>query len=406
MKILYKENSFKNFGTKIFGYTINLGSLLVISTLLLTYCEKDNVEKPTGKYEYRVPEKTNDGWEIASLTEVGLNKAKIEEMMDTINSYSEHRVLNFLIVKDNKLVFEEYFKGHSQYQLPEGWSGSTYETDRSTIHREFSMTKSVTATLVGIAIDKGFINSIDDKAVKYLPQFADVFVSGKEEITLKHLITMSSGLNWNETDYEYGTMENDATHFTVSPDPIRFIFEKDLIHQPGSFWEYNGGGTDILGHIIEVSSGMSLAAFANLYLFHPLNICDYSWDLYVNNIYSAMGGLAMRPRDFIKIGNLYLNNGYFRNYHLLESDWIDEATSKKMDSTWYVGYSYGYQWWIRNFNINGKTFKSFFALGLGNQRMWVFTEQKMIVFYNCEWINFNPTVNPSKLMGQYILSTL
>ena len=119
-----------------------------------------------------------------------------------------------------------------------------------------------------------------------------------------------------------------------------------------------------------------------------------------------MGGLAMRPRDFIKIGNLYLNDGYFQSYHLLQSGWIDEASSATMDSTWYSGYSYGYQWWIREFIVNGKTFKSFFALGLGNQRMWVFPEQKMIVFYNCEWINFSPTVSPSKLMVQYILSTL
>lgn len=396
-----KYDSTRNFWGLIFQ-----GLLMVLSALLFTNCEKDNLEIPSGKYEYHTPEKTDDGWETASLSEVGLSEAMIEEMMDTINSYADHRIINLLIVKDNKLTLEEYFKAHSQFQLPEGWSGSTYKTDRNTIHREFSMTKSVTSTLIGIAIDKGFVNSIDDKVVNYLPQYADVFVAGKEDIALKHLISMSSGLNWNESDYEYGTMENDATHFTVSPDPIRFTFGKDLIHQPGTFWEYNGGGTDILGHIIEVSSGMSLTAFANLYLFHPLNIYIYNWDLYLNNLYSAMGGLAMRPRDFIKIGNLFLNNGYFQSDHLLQSGWIDEATSATMDSTWYSGYSYGYQWWIREFNVNGKTFKSFFALGLGNQRMWVFPEQKMIVFYNCEWINFSPTVNPSKLMVQYILSAL
>jgi CubicO group peptidase (beta-lactamase class C family) len=289
---------------------------IIIIFILISSCRYSG--EPEFSYQYIPPPQIDDGWETASLSLVGLNPEPIRHMMDYLNRENEHKIHSILIVKDNKLVLEEYLKGYLYNDNPPGSNGAYIQYDRDVLHFLASVTKSITSVLFGIALSRNYIHSIDDKLSDYFPEYSDIFQGEKANITLRHLLTMTSGLDWDESTYPYGDRRNDVTRLFYSPDPMRFILEKPLVSPPGSAFVYKGGDTNLLGGIIRRASEYSLANFAERYLFGPLDIEEYSWDLLAMGELFASGGLYMRPRDLVKIGYLFLNEGFWQGQHMVD----------------------------------------------------------------------------------------
>lgn len=158
-------------------------------------------------YVYTVPEQTNDGWATASLADVGMDEAPLSSLMSRLRANPGHLVHGIVITVDGRLVFEEYFDGrtHPTYgEVP-------VRFDRETKHCLSSVAKSVTATLLGIGIAQGFIAGVDEKVFDFFPELADLNVGQRSAITLKHLVTMSAGLQWDEWSYPIGDPRNDLT---------------------------------------------------------------------------------------------------------------------------------------------------------------------------------------------------
>lgn len=354
---------------------------IIIIFNLISSCRYSG--EPEFTYQYIPPQKIDDGWETASLSSVNLDPEPIGHMMDYLNRENEHKIHSILIVKDNKLVLEEYLKGYLYSNNPPGSNGAYIQYDRDVLHFLASVTKSITSVLFGIALSRGYIHSIDDKLTYYFPEYSDILQGEKANITLRHLLTMTSGLAWDESSYPYGDRRNDVTRLFYSPDPMRFILEKPLVSAPGASFVYKGGDTNLLGGIIRRASEYSLANFAEQYLFGPLNIEEYSWERLSMGEYFASGGLYMRPRDLAKIGYLFLNEGFWQGKHILDQNWIRDSQLIQVEATstpWARGY--GYQWWITDFNSAGKTYHSFFAAGWGDQHLFIFPAQNMIVLFN------------------------
>lgn len=349
--------------------------LIVLSTI---GCNKEN---NVNNYQYSVPEPSTDGWVVGSVSDVGINVGLITDMMGYINNTANHNIHNILIFKDEKLVFEEYFEGYLYLWDPPGSNGDYITYDKKIDHYLASVSKTITSVIFGAAIKEGFIDNLDEKIINIFPEYADILTGDKADITLKHLLTMSSGLAWDESSTSYENITDDVLAIFNSDDLVAYTLSRTLLHPPGTQFIYNSGGTNVLGAVIEKVSGMSLLNFANEYLFDPLNIEGGSWKQLPSGLYFASGGISLIPRDLAKIGQLFLNGGYWGDHQIVTEAWIDDSVEEHI-ATISAGTSYGYQWWLKNFHVNGQTYRTYYASGWGDQFMFVFPEQEMIIVIN------------------------
>jgi CubicO group peptidase (beta-lactamase class C family) len=244
-----------------------------------------------------------------------------------------------------------------------------------------SASKSAISLLVGIAIDRKLIASTDEPVVKFFPEYQSVKKAGWDAVTLRHLLTMSSGIKWDET-LNWTDPKNDEPHLGFEPDPIRYVLEKPIAAPPDTLWVYNGGGTDLLGNILERVSGKPLEAFAREALFQPLDGRDFEWKSYPKNgKIAAAPGLRLRPRDAAKLGQLVLNRGTWNGRQIVSADWIAQSTTPRFQATGYFGGTlfYGYHWWMGRSLSEGKEVKWVAAFGWGGQRIFIVPDLDLVM---------------------------
>ena len=383
-------------------------TFVVLALLTLSCTEKHNpINSVQEGYEYTVPNQTDDGWVTTSLTDVGMIEQPIVDMVNFIENSSNHQIHNILIIKDKKLVFEKYFSA-LDYSISPPALGSTFISyNMDMLHWLASGSKSVTSVLFGIAIDKGFINSdVNKNIITYFPQYSSILTGGKENITVKHLLTMSSGLGWDESTYPFGDPRNDVTQLFQQSDPVRFVLAKNLLTQPGMMFHYNSGVTNVLAQIIYSKSGKNLLQFATEYLFQPLGIEQYEWQRLSGNYYFASGGLSLRPRDMAKIGFLFLNGGKWNGIQILSQEWIDASMQNYINPNLGFADGYGYQWWLKTVQSGENEIKYLFAAGYGEQLMFVVPALDLIVIFNCGYFDVPISVSPYQLIDDYIVPAL
>jgi CubicO group peptidase (beta-lactamase class C family) len=348
---------------------------------------------------YPVPEQRDDGWQTASPDEVGINPKKIRAAVDRIHDDTYQNIHSMVIVKDGMLVFEEYFPGHAWSYDDDQFRGDLTEFGVDTPHNLASVTKSFTSALVGIAIDQRFIPGVDGKVFAFFPEYAELNDEVKDKITLEHLLTMTSGLEWNETELPYSDPGNDLIQLFIVQDPIEYILAKPAVSTPGTEWYYNGGGTNLLGEVIRKATGQRIDDFAKGHLFEPLGITDYEWDYINPDMIHASGNLKLRPRDMAKLGYLYLNNGLWNGQRIISGAWVEESVKEHVSLSDTEGY--GYQWWLMTYRYGGNSVDSFHASGWGGQRIIVFPSLDMVVvFTGGNYVGASPV---DEIVTRYIL---
>ncbi len=286
-------------------------------------------------------------------------------------------VHSVVVVRHGKLVFEQYFPGYDQ---PWGQPDGQHEFTATTKHDMRSASKSVASLLVGIAIDRKLIEGVDEPVLKFFPDHQAAKQAGWEAITLRHLLTMSSGIEWDEAR-SWTDPKNDEPHLTFEADPIGYVLAKPVAAPPDVLWTYNGGGTELLGNILERVSGKPLEAFAREVLFQPLGISDLEWKAYKNGKIAAAAGLRLRPRDAAKIGQLVLNRGQWNGRQIVSADWIAQSTTPRFQAIGYFGSTmfYGYQWWMGRSLAGDKEIKWVAAFGWGGQRIFIVPELDLVM---------------------------
>jgi CubicO group peptidase (beta-lactamase class C family) len=323
------------------------------------------------------PAQTGDGWQTASPASVGLDAGVLNQAVALIRDGTYQNVHSLLIVKDGQLVFERYFRGYSWNYAGDQFRGDLVDFDRDTRHNLASVTKSFTSALVGIAIDRGLIGGVEDRVFAFFPDFVHLRDSKKDRITLEHLLTMRSGLEWNEMEVFYDSPRNDLIQLFRVPDPVEYILAKPLVSEPGTNWYYSGGNTNLLGEVIRQATGQRMDAFAAQTLFAPLGITDYEWDHINPDMIHASGNLQLRPRDMAKFGLLYLNGGLWNGQRIVSQAWVEAST--RAHATPRGGGSYGYQWWLRTYAAGSEAVDAFYAAGWGGQRISVFPALDMVI---------------------------
>ena len=345
---------------------------------------------PEHQYIYQEPEEIDDGWETSSLTMEGLDSSKIKDMIYSIVNKQYKGIHSVLLVKNGKLVLEEYFYGYH----------------RERIHALHSVSKSITSILVGIAIDQKMIPDVNKKVYKFFPDYIDTrWVGEKYDITLEHVLTMSSGIDWDERSKPLTDSRNDIVALIYYSDNwIKYVLDKKLVEPPGERYNYSGGLTILLGGIIKESSGLYADEFAERYLFGPLGISDYYWHRHRDGTINTQGGLALRPRDMAKIGYVMLRGGSWQGKQIVSQEWIKESTEYQLSD--YYGYGYGYQWRSGKTIINEEPVRMFFAWGRGGQCIFVFPTLDLIAVFTSS-IHDNVLVfQPLGIVTKYILPAM
>jgi CubicO group peptidase (beta-lactamase class C family) len=323
------------------------------------------------------PTSLDDGWNTASPESAGMDETRLCGIAARLQ-LTGSEVHSVVVARHGKLVFEQYFPGVDQ---PWGEKEGPREFTATTKHDMRSASKSVISLLVGIAIDRKLIASADEPVVKFFGEHQAVKQAGWDAITLRHLLTMSSGIKWDET-LPWGDPKNDEPHLAFDEDPLRYVLSKPVAAPPDTLWSYNGGGTDLLGGILERVSGKPLETFAREALFQPLGITDLEWKNYPKNgKLAAAAGLRLRPRDAAKIGQLVLGGGMWDGEKIVSADWIEKSITPRFQAAGYFGVTlfYGYQWWMGRSLAGAKEVKWVAAFGWGGQRIFIVPDLEMVM---------------------------
>jgi CubicO group peptidase (beta-lactamase class C family) len=336
-----------------------------------------------GGYEYTVPVEAGDGWRTASLFDQGMNPDPIVGLMNRLRRHEDHLIHSLLIVKDGALVFEEYFDGRDVDFFGEDLLlGDTLNLverhfTRDDLHHCASVTKSVTSQVFGIAMDRGHISGTDATMFSFFPDYAYLRSPEKDQISVRDMLSMTSGLPFDENTYPIADDRNDAFQLYFSEDPIAFVLSQDVAYPPGTTYQYNSGTTVLLGEIIRRAAGESLTSYAEEHLFSPLGIHSYEWARMPEapGVSYGAGGLYLRPRDMAKIGQLMLQDGAWAGRPVLSSEWVRRSVTEEimvLDGGDAEGY--GFQWKLGRF---GGT-DAYWAAGWGGQYIVVFPDQDLV----------------------------
>ena len=376
---------------------------------------------PLSEYGYRIPEQVDDGWKTATLTDEGMKTEPLVHLMNNLLNRNDHFIHGIVIIKNGKLIFEEYFSGRDLVVNEETIKkvvspGGELETrerrfDRATLHFQASVTKSITSLLLGIALDRKLIRGVDEKMSSFFPEYSGFLRGEKNNITLKHMLSMASGIPWTEK-YPFNDSRNYVYQLMAADDPIKFVLGLNLIAPPGQAFNYNSGTTDLLGEIIKRVSDTSLENFAKKYLFAPLGITEFQM---VNlpkakEHFFASSGLYLRPRDMAKIGQLVLQEGLWENQRIVSAQWIRESVKQSIvlpsvNSLQYFADGYGFQWWLGAFGE--KRMRAYAAAGYGDQFIFILPEKNMVVVLTGgDWDKRSPFLAYDFVINKYILSEL
>jgi CubicO group peptidase (beta-lactamase class C family) len=270
---------------------------------------------------------------------------------------------SLLVGQDGQLVAEGYFNG----------------TSASSLHDVRSVTKSVLSTLIGIAIDRGFIESTEQTLAQLLGPMVEGLEEEKRAITIDNLLTMTPGHEWRGL----GASPSEFGEWLRAPDQLAYILDKPLVYPPGTRFHYSSGSSHLLSVILTEATGMNAADFAAQYLFAPLGIDSRPWLADKGGYAIGGAGLQLTPRDMLTIGVLFLEHGMSDGRQVVSEKWVRTSTEAHISTNNPIPYGtdYGYQWWLGNANNHD----FYFAMGFGGQFIVNVPDLRLVVVATCEW---------------------
>ncbi len=349
--------------------------------IFLSACGSSSSDNSTSSpqpavYRYQQPEILNDGWIVSDASSLSINTSILESVVQNIiDGQEDFRYIDALvIIKNGQLLLDERFK--SALDFTDDWSGN----QDLNLHILNSVTKSFTSTLVGIAIDQQLIPDVDVFVHDYFPDKFPVqnWNETKANITLKNWLTMRHGYLWDEWNISYLEPANLNSQMNNAADPMQFLLDRPMETTPGTTFAYSTGVSYGIGKIVQKSSGMNIHEFMEQYLFTPLQITDYDYWALDGQIHTG-SALYLSIRDMAKLGQLFLDKGLWNGTRVVSEAWVDEATQRYVDNG---NWGYGYQWWMRRFQVNGQSLDCYYADGFGGQYIFVFPEINAIIAFH------------------------
>lgn len=344
-------------------------------------------------------------WPRTTPGAAGLDAAPLAALDAAFAAGKVPLVDDFVVVRGGAIAFERHYthdyaalyykEAHERGPLNARLTGPYNYFDPashpyyqgSKAHTMQSVSKSVTSATIGVAIARGdFRAGLDTPALHWFdePQVGNVDAR-KRRMTLRHVLTMTTGLDWNE-DVPYDDPRNGASRMEASEDWVRFVIDQPMTGEPGSTFAYSSGATELLAHIFRKETGQDLERYAAAHLFGPLGITHHHWKRTPLGEVDTQGGLYLASGDLARIGYLYLRDGVWNGERLLSTDWIRDSVSPHADAG--GGWRYGYQWWLLPYD-DGRRY-AWTAIGIGGQHLFVMPADDLVVVVTA-WHILDPT---------------
>ena len=368
----------------------------ILLSLLLSGCgssASDNAapeppqDPPAIGYVYAPPADIGDGWTTARADELGIDIAGLESAMHAIAAGEFEYIDSLAVAHSGVLVLDETLRQST------GFEDTRVDNIDPTIHRQFSVSKSITSLLVGIAIEDGYIAGVDTPFLDLFayPAYANWDVR-KGDITLADVLAMQSGLEWNEWDPPYTSSENRLNRFIeTETDYAKAVLDLPLIAEPGTAFAYNTALSVALGQAIENALPMAIIDYGLDVLFKPLGITDIEVLTTPTGLPNGGSGFYLRTRDAAKFAQLLLDGGRFNGNAIVSEGWISESVTARTavawddpeDWAWQVS-GYGYQWWTGRYNFGGRELETWVAWGFGSQWVIAIPELSLAIAINSD----------------------
>lgn len=337
-------------------------------------------------YAFALASSQFNGWPSSTPAEQGMDTAKLVEMMEHIKK-SNYHTDSILIIRNGHIILDANFYPFTSEQK----------------HNMFSCTKSIMSALIGIAIDKGYIESVKQPIIEFFKE-KDIghLDSHKKSITIEDLLTMTSGLECKDS-YQY--QWSGLAEMRSSTDWAQHVLDLPMAESPGKRFEYCNGNSLLLSAIIQNATRMKTLNFARKYLFDPLEIIAFDWEASPRSIELGYAGLWLKPHDQAKLGQLYLNKGVWNNKQIVSSKWIELSTKGHIDTQ---SVQYGYHWWVaktaRHFPWWGtESVRSYEAVGSNGQRISVLPEKQITIVITGSMKGEGTAQYTRELIDSYIL---
>jgi len=314
---------------------------------------------------------TPEEFPTAQPATVELSAQGLEHLEQSIRAGDFKQITSVLVARHGKLAFERYFDA-------DGVEG---------LRNTRSATKTVVGILIGIAIDRGLIRGVDARVLDYFPDKQPLQNPDprKGQITLEDFLTMSSLL---ECDDENQFSRGNEERMYLVEDWVRFTLElpirgfPDWVPTPaaspyGRSWSYCTAGATTLGPLLERAAGQSVPDFSRDTLFTPLGITRVQWQFQPQGAAMTGGGLKLRSRDLLKLGQLYLNGGTWNGRRVISAGWVSRSVAPHANAR--EDTDYGYLWWLPTFHSGGREFKGYAMYGSGGNKLYVLPEQQLVV---------------------------
>jgi len=314
------------------------------------------------------------GWRTSSPEKQGMDSEKLADMLEA-TLREKYRIDSMTVIRNGYMVLDAYF----------------YPFKKDAKHIIHSCTKSITSAAFGIAVDKGYIKSLQQPVLEIFPekQFANLD-EDKKAITLKNLLTMTAGL---KTQDSYLYRWKGLNEMTQKKDWVQYVLDQPMAEKPGTRFEYSNCVTFLLSAIIQKATKQQTYAFMQQYLFGPLGITDVRWTASPLDISVGFGRMWLKAHDMAKIGWLFLNRGRWDDQQIISEKWVRESTQKHINATTYDGY--GYQWWV-------SPDKFYAAIGYRGQFIYVVPKKNLVAVFSSHLEGADFFV-PEKLLNKYII---
>ncbi|GGG60967.1 serine hydrolase domain-containing protein [Epilithonimonas arachidiradicis] len=362
--------------------TLKVGNVIASGEIQLIVPKKNVPEEQIAVQKI----KPNSGWKVSDEK---INQEKIRLLNQKIAENRFREITGIVMIKDDKLLLEEYFNGYG----------------RDSLNDTRSVGKSFSSALMGIAIKDGYIKNENQTLKDFydLKQFKNYSLK-KDSVTLKSLLTMSSAFDGNDEDYDSaGNEEN----MYPTDNWVKFTLDLPMTENKiGKIWHYFTAGVVVTGDILDKSVPNGLKDYAEKKLFQPLGITNYKWQFTPQQKPSLAGGLRMRALDFAKFGQLYKNNGTWNGKKILDKNWIQKSfTNYFADNK--ESESYGYLFWRKVYKVGNKSFESYQSSGNGGNKIIIFKDLPIVIVITAKAYN-RPYAHSQadKIVQEYLLPAI
>jgi CubicO group peptidase (beta-lactamase class C family) len=340
--------------------------------------------KTSSAFTWRDPKQKDDGLKTCTTSETHINESLLDSLTVSIIRERYPNVHSLIIAKENCLVYEDYFYGWKADDL---WLIQ-------------SVTKSFSSALMGIAVAKGEVDP-EESICNYLKKYKSKACNpANRGITVKHLLTMTTGLDWNELEFDYGDDRNTLMLCNQKPDPFDCVLSRPRKTGDPSF-SYNSMNHLLVNQVLQDTKTLKNANELKQRLLGPLGITSVDTG---PKEYAVIGDISITPRSMVKFGLLYLNDGKWNGIQVVPSEWVKESTTPKVILP--NDESYGYFWWIKKFNVNDAPVECFYAWGYGGQYIFVVPSHNAVVVMTASnWI-MDEKKYAFDMMERYILPAI